>query len=92
MTTETQPCLKCTTDIATAASRCPECGYEPYEIGLTSRKARIVLNIVLCLTVIGAIIGLPGLYYVWRVETKAKDRKPTNYHAHKKEFVSELPA
>lgn len=72
-----EPCLKCNESISTEAMRCPECGYEPRNRGKWGRVIGVLVGFVLTMTGIGAIIGLPMLWYLYKAQQRAKERLPT---------------
>lgn len=79
MTTTTKPCLKCRTETAGDAIRCPECEYEPRQIGANARTAIGLVGAGLTMTVIGAVIGLPMLAAAHYNGYMAENRRPTTH-------------
>lgn len=75
---DTAPCVKCQSEISTAAERCPQCGYDPASEGRTARKTRMTVGFFLTATIILAPIGLPMAYINWKRERKASQRGPTD--------------
>jgi len=75
----TAACQKCATDISTDADRCPACGYEPGTDGQLARTVGFIIAGLLCITVIGAVIGVPLAIGLWKLETTVKERTPTSY-------------
>jgi hypothetical protein len=54
--------------------RCPHCGYQPAKEGRAGRFLIWLVAILLCLTGVGVVIGLPLLLYYERLESDAKER------------------
>lgn len=55
-------CAECRAPIDPAATVCPHCGYDPAGKIRREAAARILVGTILCLTIIGGVIGLPLLY------------------------------
>jgi len=73
---ETDPCLKCRSEISTEAERCPECGYDPSAQDNRGRWL-IPIGALLTMTVVGAIIGIPMILLGWLGKRAAAGQKPT---------------
>lgn len=58
---ETAPCKECRADIEVNAQACPECGYNPGRRGKLSGIGLMIVGLLLSLTIIGAIVGIPLL-------------------------------
>lgn len=76
---ETAACRKCRSEISTEALACPQCGYEPRTQGQTARNIGVLISFLLCLTLVGAIVGGPLLLLIIYAEYKVKARMPTTY-------------
>lgn len=76
MSTELGMCRRCRSEIAAAATRCPECGYEPAGEGSAGRTLLLVVGALLTVTVVGAIVGVPMMLYAFYARSKARARRP----------------
>lgn len=76
--TETGTCGKCASDIPIEATKCPECGYEPSTDSVIGRSIMMVIGLILTGTIIGAVIGVPLLYFGYKSHKYHKTLKPTN--------------
>lgn len=72
-------CMKCQTEISPEAVQCPQCGYEPGEVGGWITVLIVVASIGLILTGEGAIIGVPMLIALAVIEYRVKQRRPTTH-------------
>lgn len=71
-------CQKCHGEIDADAEKCKHCGYEPSDLGIGA-TIYVILAILLCLTGVGAIVGLPMLFFAYRGYRKAEDYRPSNH-------------
>jgi hypothetical protein len=76
--TETGTCGKCASEIPVEAERCPERGYEPKTENKTGQTVLMIIGFILTATVIGAIIGVPLIYFSYKARKYAKTQTPTN--------------
>lgn len=74
---DTAECKKCKSEISTEAIACPECGYEPRNQGFYSRTAMAIIGIIVSLTGVGAIIGIPLIVIAVYAHTKNQSKRPT---------------
>ncbi len=74
---ETGTCGKCVSEISVEADRCPECGYEPRTDNKLGQTILLIIGVILTLTVVGAIIGLPLIYFSLKARKYAETQKPT---------------
>ena len=79
MTDDTATCMECRSPINPDATRCPECGYAPQEIGAWSRRVRSFVAAVLLLSVVGSPIGLLMLAGLWWEKRKVEQRTAAGY-------------
>jgi len=75
----TAPCQKCATHISAQADRCPACGYEPGTDGQLARTVGFMFAGLLCLTVVGGVVGIPLAIALWNIEMTVKERTPTSH-------------
>lgn len=71
-------CQQCHEPIHEEASKCKHCGYDPSSINAVGWFV-ILAGIGLCLTGIGAIIGIPLLYGAYKGEKNMQDFKPATH-------------
>lgn len=74
---DTAPCQRCQREILATARSCPECNYKPAARGRTARRIVYLVGVVLTITVIGAVLGIPILLIAYYHGRKARRRKPT---------------
>lgn len=70
-------CQQCQNEIEPHATRCPHCGYNPAQEGRIRRGMLKVVGFVLCISVVGAPIGIPLLWFADLQNRKAEQRTPT---------------
>lgn len=62
-------CAQCEKEVSDTTTRCPECGYTPYSKMVFVGISMVVVGILISLTVIGAVFGIPlavvGLYRIY---------------------------
>ena len=75
--TDKAPCKKCQSEISAEAIACPECGYEPRNQGFYSRTVMAIVGIILSLTVIGAVVGVPLIIISVYAHWKNQSKRPT---------------
>lgn len=71
-----ETCLRCAEPVEEDASACPHCDYAPGERGRTVRIAALFVAALLCLTVVGAVVGIPLAALVLYMEVRAQDMTP----------------
>lgn len=69
-------CEQCRADIDAAASVCPHCGYDPASRIEREAGKRILAGTLLCLTVVGGVVGIPLLISGVRHNKRARDARP----------------
>lgn len=74
---DTDECRKCKSEISTEAIACPECGFEPRTDGRLFTWVVVIGGVLVSLTGIGAIIGIPAIIGVLYGEWQQRDAKPT---------------
>lgn len=73
----TEPCTKCTREISTDASVCPECGYDPQSKGRLARRIFYIVGVVCTVSIIAAPIGIPILLFYYFAEKQVSKKTPT---------------
>jgi len=74
-----KPCLKCRSEISALAEKCPKCGYDPRIVEKGVGVFAIALGMLVSLTIIGALIGIPMIIVGgWFVQNKGSEKRPTN--------------
>ena len=69
-------CEQCRADIDPEASVCPHCGYDPAGDIESEATKRLIVGLVLTLTLVGAVIGIPLMYSAVRHNRRAEDARP----------------
>lgn len=76
---ETDRCERCDEQIPTTAQKCPKCGNHPAKSAKWSGVAIMVAGVILSLTVVGAVIGIPLFIVGLAVRYGAGTLKPTDH-------------
>lgn len=80
---ETKPCDECGELIDPTVAACPECGNEPAKAARQSAYILLVAGIVLSITGIGAVLGVPfvliGIAVLLALWRGWADYSPTEY-------------
>lgn len=71
-------CQQCKEPIHEEAKRCKHCGYEPSDVS-TGKWVMVVIGVLLSLTGIGAIIGVPTIIAAFIIERDAANLRPTTH-------------
>lgn len=67
-------CKRCASEVDESAYACQSCGYEPRNRGhLTAAK---LIGALLCMTIVGAVVGLPLMILAEWLKQKRKDDRP----------------
>ena len=69
-------CEECREEISPEASTCPHCGHEGAEASKALAVFGFLIGGVLTVTILGAIIGLPILWWSLRKYSAAEDASP----------------
>ena len=70
-------CEECRESVANEqVSTCPHCGHDPGADIRSEAKRGYLLAVILCLTVVGGILGLPLAAYSYHHEKKADAATP----------------
>ena len=76
--TRTSACLRCHVSIPTEATVCPVCGYAPQRSYKSEGSFAKVFGILISLTIVGSVIGIPIWWYGRKRKQQAQGMKPTN--------------
>ena len=66
-------CSECREPVKEDAKSCPHCGYSPGSEGKWGRGVAQIIGLILTLTVIGAIIGIPIQYLAYKSSKRARN-------------------
>ena len=73
------PCERCGEVIDPTETACPECGNYPYKSAKWSGVAMMLAGLILSITVVGAIVGVPLFVVGLLVRLGASSLSPTEY-------------
>lgn len=66
-------CRECREEVAPEASRCPHCNYEATRDGYWTAVVVQIIGLLLTVTVIGAIVGLPLQWWSYKQMQAARN-------------------
>lgn len=69
-------CEECRGEVDEQASTCPHCGHDPSSKIQSQARWRLGVGTLLCLTVVGAIIGIPLVISGLRHYSRAQEASP----------------
>lgn len=72
----TYVCEECREEIGEEASTCPHCGHVGKQGKGILGVVLIILGLLFCVTIIGAIVGLPMVYFGYRLVKASGDVAP----------------